>query len=79
MDMSNTRNAWELYRRENKNWDVSHVELCVWVHVLLVRVSTVELQYKYFDGLLQKRRNSSALAMESHLFCIKQSICSSSS
>ena len=27
------------------------------------------------DGLMQKRRNSSALAMELHLFCIKPSVC----
>ena len=29
------------------------------------------------DGLMQKRRNSSALAMELRLFCIKLSMCNS--
>ena len=33
----------------------------------------VEMQI-HFDGLMQKRRNSSALAMELRLFCIKPSI-----
>ena len=27
----------------------------------------------YFDGLMQKKHNSSALEMELHLFCIKPS------
>ena len=30
---------------------------------------------EHFDGLVQERRNSSALAMELHLSCTKPSIC----
>ena len=33
-----------------------------------------ELIYQYIDGLMPKRRNSSALAMVLRLFCIKPSI-----
>ena len=31
--------------------------------------------FEYMDGLVQERRNSSALAMEFHLSCINPSIC----
>ena len=31
------------------------------------------MKHKYTEGLMQKRRNSSASAMELHLFCIKPS------
>ena len=33
-----------------------------------------EANFRHIDGLVQKRRNTSALAMEFHLFCIKPSI-----
>ena len=33
-----------------------------------------KIQYNYFDGLVQERHNSSALAMELHLSCTNPSI-----
>ena len=39
-------------------------------------ITTIDALSYHFDGLLQKRHNSSALAMEFHLFCIEQLFCS---
>ena len=39
-----------------------------------VDISPINILNKNTDGLMQKRRNSSALAMALRLFCIKASI-----
>ena len=48
-------------------WNISSI----FFFSLFLHNSDTSYQYPHIDGLMQKRRNSSKLAMELHLFCIK--------
>ena len=45
-----------------------------YIYVHIYKTGTNWLMHVYIDGFMQKRHNSSALAMELYLFCIESSI-----
>ena len=51
-------------------WDSDHTDLKKYVHITRIPGHTHCTKH-HIDGLVQKRRNSCALAMELRLFCIK--------